>query len=76
MSRTINNRLDNLESRDGPQDHEYNAVVEWIEDGIEAHYYRDGIEISEARFFREAPKDIKRSVNWGDQDQPAGADHE
>jgi len=70
MRKTINRRLEDLEGNDNPQAHEYNAVIEWIEDSIESHYYRDGIEISEAQFFREAPKDIKRSVDWGNPAQP------
>lgn len=73
-NRTIKNRLEHLEGHTDPGDHEYTAVINW--EGEDCHYYKDGIEISRGRFFREAPKDLPISMDWGEPISPREADHE
>ena len=66
MTPTIKKRLEDLEGQTPKGDHEYDAVIEGFGDTCAAHYYRDGVEISQAEYFREAPKDQEIVINWGD----------
>ena len=66
MSKPIKTRLEALERETPKGDHEYDAVIEGFGDTCTAHYYRDGVEISQAEYFREAPKDQEIVINWGD----------
>lgn len=53
-NRSIINRINNLENQVTEGDHEYTANIGW--DNEDCHYYKDGVEISQAQYFREAPK--------------------
>jgi len=64
--KTINKRIEDLEGQTPKGNHEYNATIKGFGENCEAHYYRDGIEISQADYFREAPKNQKLVIEWGE----------
>lgn len=60
---TLKNRVSQLEAQ-SPQDddHEWEAVIGW--EGENTHYYKDGVEISQGQYFREAPRNQPIEVEW------------
>jgi hypothetical protein len=71
---TISNRLAKLEGKVSDGDHEWEAFISW--DAENSHYFKDGIEISQAQYFKEAPKNQPVVVSWGEPIPPRKASHE
>jgi hypothetical protein len=74
MAKNIKSRIEALEGKAKDTDHEYNCTLRWgAGDEVEAHYYRDGIEIPRAVYFAEAPIE-PLTIHWGEvtNDQGAG----
>lgn len=64
MTKPIKSRIEALENQIIDGDHEYTADIGW--EGENCHYYKDGIEISQAQYFREAPKNQPIELVWGE----------
>lgn len=74
MVKTIKERLKALEGKVRDQDHEYNMTLKWgLGDEVIAHYYRDGIEISQAQYFAEAPHE-PLTIHWTEYTPPTEKD--
>ncbi len=61
----LDRRIKALEGQ-SPQDgdHEWEATIGW--EGENTHYYKDGVEISQGQYFREAPRNQPIELVFGD----------
>lgn len=65
--KTIKKRIEDLEeNQPNTIEHHYEMFIGWGDTKIESQYFRDGEPITRAEYFREAPRDGKIEVVWGE----------